>query len=83
LLDRPSGRLSAGQKTRAALAKASIDAPEVLLLDEPTTLLDPDDGRGLWLERRAFRRGGDWLLRNAVRFTQRRQPAAERRVTAL
>ncbi len=41
-LDRQAGKLSAGQKTRAALAKALINRPEVLLLDEPTASLDPD-----------------------------------------
>ena len=41
-LDRPAGKLSAGQKTRVSLAKALLNNPEVLLLDEPTASLDPD-----------------------------------------
>ena len=44
LLTRPAGQLSAGQKTRVTMAKALINRPDVLLLDEPTASLDPDTG---------------------------------------
>ena len=44
LLDRVTGELSSGQKNRASLAKALINNPKVLFLDEPTASLDPEIG---------------------------------------
>jgi ABC-2 type transport system ATP-binding protein len=64
LLDRQTGKLSAGQKTRVSLAKALLNQPEVLLLDEPTASLDPDTAdwvRGR-LERYRVERGATVLL---------------------
>ena len=44
LLNKITGELSSGQKNRVSLAKALINDPKVLLLDEPTASLDPETG---------------------------------------
>ena len=46
--DRPVGRLSGGQRSRASLAVALLGEPDVLVLDEPTVGLDPVLRRDLW-----------------------------------
>jgi ABC-2 type transport system ATP-binding protein len=59
LLDRPTGKLSAGQKTRVSLAKALLNHPAILLLDEPTASLDPDTA--------------DWVRARLERYRERQR----------
>ncbi|HVU40609.1 MAG TPA: ABC transporter ATP-binding protein, partial [Xanthobacteraceae bacterium] len=58
-LDTWTGRLSSGQKTRVSLAKALLNRPSVLLLDEPTASLDPDTA--------------DWVRGHLERYCRERQ----------
>ena len=48
LLDRTVGKLSGGQRRRIDVARALLHSPEILILDEPTTGLDPQTRKHLW-----------------------------------
>jgi multidrug/hemolysin transport system ATP-binding protein len=55
-LDRPYGKLSGGQRRRADIARALVNTPKILFLDEPTTGLDPQTRQSVWSTIRALQK---------------------------
>jgi lipooligosaccharide transport system ATP-binding protein len=60
--DSPIATLSGGMKRRLTIARALINQPELIILDEPTTGLDPQVRRMIWARLRALREEGRTLL---------------------
>ena len=61
-LDRPAGTLSGGQKQRLGLAAATLHEPPLLMLDEPTSAVDPQSRRDFWESLFALTERGTTIL---------------------
>ncbi len=72
--DRKTGVLSSGEQTRVSLAKAMLNQPQLLLLDEPTASLDPATAREIRAHIRSFAGGGTvgvlWTSHNMYEVTE-------------
>lgn len=62
ILDRAAGKLSGGQLRKTDIARAIIHSPELLILDEPTTGLDPQTRRLMWDVINRLRTDGDMTV---------------------
>ncbi|MCJ7727032.1 MAG: ATP-binding cassette domain-containing protein [Actinobacteria bacterium] len=56
-INRPYGKLSGGQRRRADIARALVNTPKILFLDEPTTGLDPQTRKSVWDTVRSLQKG--------------------------
>lgn len=61
-LKRPYGKLSGGQRRRADIARALVNTPRILFLDEPTTGLDPQTRKSVWEMIRKLQRETDMTV---------------------
>lgn len=56
-MNRPYGKLSGGQRRRSDIARALVNTPKILFLDEPTTGLDPQTRKNVWDTIRGLQKG--------------------------
>ena len=56
-INRPYGKLSGGQRRRVDIARALVNTPKILFLDEPTTGLDPQTRKSVWDTIRSLQQG--------------------------
>ena len=59
ILKRPVGKLSGGQRRRVDIARALVHSPRILILDEPTTGLDPQTRKSVWETVNSLRKSGN------------------------
>ena len=61
-ISRPYGKLSGGQRRRADIARALVNTPKILFLDEPTTGLDPQTRKSVWNTIRDLQQGTEMTV---------------------
>lgn len=62
IIKRPFGKLSGGQKRKCEIARALMNTPEILFLDEPTTGLDPATRKSVWENMEVLRKERDMTV---------------------